>query len=218
MSFLIDSSGQVTEVLVENRTTSFLRYPLERLKVNQDEVSLMTDIEKKVGHLAGTFPILIKKKKIVENLSANNEVPPEIYENLSAEFSKALTEIKSETPKLLNDIDEQVKIQEETIKSLHLARTFLEIEHGIGNVADDTYQETLAGLLKEMNKASHGKADLLRIKTMASNVLLNSEETKTETEVKTQNDLAGGFAGEETTVNPASKDENSTIVVHMTQE
>jgi len=207
-SFLIDSSGLVREVLIENRNEEFVRFPVEGLKIDREEISLTTSIEKRAEVFSEKFPLTQKKRRILDRLKQNSEILPEIYEKLCSEFDKTLEEMKGEAKVLLEEAEKEVMVQEDYIKTLHLARTFLEIEHGIDNVKDDIYQVALIPILKEMKNASYRKINLLRIKDKVSSVLVGDGEVEsTKDTSKEQNN---------STIAPT--EQKPVITVHMTQE
>jgi len=55
---------------------------------------------------------------------------------------------------------------------LHLSRTFLEMEHGVGNVRDEVFRQSLISILKELKSASYKKMNLLKIKERISGLPL----------------------------------------------
>lgn len=174
VSFIIGSLGEVKEVLVENKSEELIRFPAERLRVSQEEVFLVSDIERRVEKLCGIFPTLVRKREILESLFKNKEILPEIYESLSADFDKSINEMKVEAQNLLSDIERQIQFQENSIKMLHLARTFLEMEHGIGNVKDDAFRQSLLSILREIKYASYRKMNLLKIKEKVSSITIQT--------------------------------------------
>jgi len=88
VSFIIDSSGNVREVLIESKSEMLVRYPVERLKYSQEDVFLVFDVERRVEEICEKMPVLLKKREILESLFKNKEILPEIYESLSAEIDK----------------------------------------------------------------------------------------------------------------------------------
>ncbi|MEM2587841.1 MAG: hypothetical protein QXV23_06030, partial [Candidatus Bathyarchaeia archaeon] len=74
-----------------------------------------------------------------------------------------------------NDIERQIQLQVNTIKMLHIARAFLEMEHGIGNVKDDVFRQSLLSILREIKSASYRKMNLLKTKERVSNVSLRAD-------------------------------------------
>lgn len=172
ISFIIDSSGAVREVLVEGRNEALARYPVRRLKCVQEDVFLVFDIERRVEEICERMPLLIKKREVLETLFKNKEILPEIYESLSAEIDKSISEIGAEAQGLLKEIDCEVQQQEDLIKTLYLARTFLEMEHGVGNVKDDAFRQSLLSILREIKHISHRKMSLLKTKEKLSSLIL----------------------------------------------
>lgn len=175
VSFIIDSSGEAKEVLVENKGDELVKYPVERLKISQDEIFLVSDIERRVDEICEKLPVLLKKREILEALFRNKEILPEIYESLSAEFDKSIDDMRVKAQNVLSDIERQIQLQENTIKMLHLARTFLEMEHGIGNVRDDVFRQSLLSILREIRYASYRKMNLLKIKEKVSNISIRAD-------------------------------------------
>jgi hypothetical protein len=226
-SFLIDPFGRVEEVLVEDRHGKLVSYEVERLKIDQDEVSLTSHVDKKMALLSERFPVMRKKRKVLDRLSDNKVIPQEIYQNLCKEFDKALKEMKSEAQNLLEDMDKQVKAQEDYIKMLQLARAFLEIEHGIGTVEDEVYQQSIMSLLKEVKNASQRKLSLLRTKDEVSSILLGEEEEPeeepqaeptAEPETEREVELETTPVEAESASKTESTEEKPAIPVRVTQE
>lgn len=170
ISFIIDSTGTVKEVLVESRNEVLMRYPVRRLRCTQEDVFLVFDIEGRVEEICARIPLLFRKREILETLFKNKEIPAEIYENLSAEINKLISEIESEAQNILKEIDCEIQRQEDLIKMLYLARTFLEIEHGVGNVKDDAFRQSLLSILREIKYVSQKKMSLLKIKDRLSSL------------------------------------------------
>jgi hypothetical protein len=176
VSFLIDSLGQAKEVLVETNYGQLVRYPVDLLEVGRDEVSVVSDVDKKVEVLSEQLPTIRKKRKILDKLAENKVIPSGIQESLCREFDKTLKEMKSEAQGVLEDMEKQVKAQDEQLKTLQLARAFLEIEHGIGTVSDEIYQQSLMSVLREVKNAQQTKLSLLRAKDKVTDALKEEKE------------------------------------------
>ncbi|MEM1506740.1 MAG: PRC-barrel domain-containing protein [Candidatus Bathyarchaeia archaeon] len=175
VSFVIDSSGEVREVLVENKGEEIIKYPVERLKAGQDDVLLVSEIDRRVEEICEKLPVLLKKREILESLFRNKEILPEIYESLSAEFDKSIDDMRVKVQGVLGDIERQIQSQENIIRMLHLARTFLEMEHGIGNVRDDVFRQSLLSILREIKYASYRKMSLLKTKEKVSGLSVRAD-------------------------------------------
>jgi hypothetical protein len=176
VSFLIDASGQAQEVLVENNYGKLVKCSIDMLKTEKDKVLLLSYVDKKVTELAEQLPITMKKRKILDKLSQDRVLPAGIYESLCKEFDKNLKAMKNEAQALLEDIDVEIKEQEDQVKTLQLGRAFIEIEHGIGTVQDEVYQQSIISILKEVKSAQQKKLRLLRTKDKIIDILQEEEE------------------------------------------
>ncbi len=176
VSFLIDPSGQTKEALVENGNGQLVKYPVSLLKVGRDEVSIVSDLDKKVETISEQLPTMRKKKKILDKLAENKVIPSGIHESISKEFDRNLKAMKDEAQTVLEDMDKQVKAQDEQLKTLQLARAYLEIEHGIGTVSDEIYQLSVMSILREVKNAQQTKLSLLKTKDKVSEALQEERE------------------------------------------
>ena len=181
-SFLIDSSGQVQEAFVQRSNGEFARYPVEKLRIDRDGIGLVSDVTTRLETLSERFPIMRKKRRVLDKLMENNKIPSDTYKNLSKWLDKALNGMEKETQDLMNDIGKQVADQEDFIKTVQLARTFLEIEHAMGTVKNEIYHQSLMSLLKEIRNASQRKVDLQEIKGKLAGILIEEEEVLPEPE------------------------------------
>jgi len=209
-SFLIDSSGRIDEVLVENAHGNLDRYSVERLKVDGAAISLISHIDTRIEVIAERLPVITKKRRILDKLSENKVIPLEICENLSREFDKALKGMKKEAQSLLEDMDKKAEEQEDYIRTLQMSRTFLEIEREIGTVAGEVYQRSLMSILREIKSARQRKLTLLGIKDKISGILVGEkEEAEEEPEAEPM---------PEPSVPAGSSEEREAIPIRMTQD
>ena len=176
VSFLIDSSGQPQEALVETIYGQLVRYPVDMLDTSKDEVAVVSEVAKKIEVLSEQLPTIRKKRKILDKLAENKVLPSGIHESLCKEFDKVLKEMKSDAQTVLENVDKQVKAQDEQLKTLQLARAFLEIEHGIGTLNDEAYQQSIMSILKEVKNAQQTKLNLLKTKDKVANALQEERE------------------------------------------
>ncbi|MEM3955447.1 MAG: hypothetical protein QW424_01675 [Candidatus Bathyarchaeia archaeon] len=164
ISFIIDSSGNVREMLVESKGEMLIRHPVERPRCSQEDVFLIFGIEKDVEEICEKMPILLKKREILESLFKNKEILSEIYENLCVEIDKSINEIRVRAQNLLKEIDDEIRCYEDSIRMLHLFRTFLEMERGVGNVRDEVFRQALPPILRELKSFFHKKMNLFKIR------------------------------------------------------
>jgi len=210
VSFIMDSSGQVNDVLIEGKRGILEKYPIEMLQIEDNEVFLSSSIEKKLKILSEKLPTTKKKRQVLERLSKEKVVPQAIFESLIREFDKALKEMKAEAKSLIGKIEEQAKIQEDRIKALQMARAFLEIEHAIGTVSDEIYKRSIVTLLKDMKNSQQRRLELLRTKEKAAQILQENPEVSPEKQK--------GEAHPVKQESQEQREESKAIPVRITQE
>jgi len=215
VSFIMDPSGQVKEVLIEGKKGILEKHPIEMLQIEGNEVFLVSPIKKKIKVLSEKLPTTKKKRQVLEKLSKEKVVPQAIFDSLIKEFDKALKEMKAEAKSLIDDIEEQAKIQEDRIKTLQMARAFLEIEHAIGTVNEEIYKRSIVALLKDMKSAQQRRLELLRTKEKVAQILQEKpeaglEEKRGEEETQT--------VKQEEQKEQEEKEESKAIPVRITQE
>jgi len=214
VSFIMDPSGQVKDVLIEGKQGILEKHPIEMLQIEDNEVFLSSPIEKKIKILSEKLPTTKKKREVLEKLSKEKVVPQAIFESLIKEFDRTLKEMKAEAKSLIDEIEEQAKVQEDRIKTLQMARAFLEIEHAIGTVSEELYKRSIVTLLKDMKNAQQRRLELLRTKEKISQILQEKPEVGGEEKQK----------GEAQTVkqkdqeSQEQKEESKAIPVRITQE
>jgi hypothetical protein len=218
-SFLIDSSGRIDEVLVENAHGNLNRFPVDTLKIDQAAVALISNIDTRIEAIAERLPIITKKRRVLDKLSENKVIPPEIYQNLCKEFDKALRGMRKEAQNLLEDMDKKAEEQEDYIGTLQMSRTFLEIEREMGTVKNEVYQRSLMSILNEIKNARQRKLTLLGIKDKISSILMDEEE---EIEEEPEAEPAPGPqlmpAEREPTLSNEPSAQGEAIPVRMTQD
>jgi len=214
VSFIMDPSGQVKDVLIEGKQGILEKHPVEMLQIEDNEVFLSSPIEKRLKILSENLPNTKKKREVLERLSKEKVVPQAIFESLIKEFDKALKEMEAEARSLIDEIEEQAKIQEDWIKALQVARAFLEIEHAIGTVSEDIYKRSIVALLKDMKNAQQRRLELLRIKEKVDQILEETPEVSLKEEQKGEAQITKQKAQER----QEGEEESKAIPVRITQE
>jgi len=214
VSFIMDSSGQVKDVLIEGKQGVLEKHPIEMLQIEDNEVFLASPIEKKIKVLSEKLPTTKKKRQVLEKLSKEKVVPQAIFDSIIKEFDKALKEMKAEAESLIDEIEEQTKIQEDRIKTLQMARAFLEIEHAIGTVSEEIYKRSIVALLKNMKSAQQRRLEMLRTKEKVAQILQEKHEVSLEEkrEEEAQKVKQEGQERQE------EREESKAIPVRITQE
>lgn len=229
-SFLIDSSGQVKEAFVQNSKGEFARYPVEKLRIGKNGLTLISDFTARLEALSERFPAMRRKRRILDKLMENNKIPSDTYTSLSKWLDKALEGMEKETESLLNEIDKQFVDQEDFIKTVQLARTYLEIEHAMGNVKNEVYHQSLMSLLKEIRNASQRKVSLQETKQELTDILIEEEEVlpepepqaerqaEPETQPRLMREPEISTDQKNVSPSPSSGQEGPPLRVHVTQE
>ena len=175
LSFIVDPTGQASKVLIRDNNGEYECYSVDRLTVENDAVVLLSEIDRTVRAVSERVPLLWRKKKVLDKLSNENKILPEIYESLYNEFSEPLEKLKIEAQGAVNELDRQINDCEETFRTLRLAKTYLEIEHEIGRVEEDAYKESLRAILNGLKGLVEKKQRLQEKRDTLSNILLGEE-------------------------------------------
>jgi len=201
VSFIMDASGKVEDVLIE-RHGALERYPADMLQIEGDEAFILSPIEKNLKNLSKNLPVVKKKRIVLEKLSKEKIVPREIFESLIKKFDGMLKEMENEAKSLIEEIDKEARLQEEYIKSLQTGRAFLEIEHAMGNISEEVYKRSIVALLRDVKNAQQKRLELLRTKERINALLeekpeITLEEKKEEDESQIAEEESGEEKGEE---------------------
>jgi len=210
VSFIMDPSGQVKDVLIERKQGVLEEYPAEMLQVEGDEVFISSLIERKLRILSENLPTTKKKREVLKKLSKEKVVPQTIFESLIKKFDKMLKEMMDEAKSLIEEIEKEAKLQEDHIKTLQMARAFLEIEHAMGTVNEETYKRSIVALLRDMKNAQQKRLELLRTKEKINDLL----EEKSEGGLEEKQEAKPQAVEEKS----QEKEERKAIPVRITQE
>ena len=186
VSFIMDSSGQVNDVLIERTQGGLEKHPIEMLQIEGDEIFLSSRIERKLKILSEKLPIIRKKRRVLDDLSRDKIIPQSIFESLVKKFDKTLKEMKDEAKNLIDEIEKEAEIEEDRIKALQMARAFLEIEHAIGNISEETYKRSIVALLKDTKNAQQRRLELMRTKERINELLEEKPEVVLEEKQKAE--------------------------------
>lgn len=218
LSFIIDSNGKVSEVLIKDNIGEYRCNPVDRLIVGNDAVISISEIDKTVQMVSERIPLLWRKKKILEKLLNEDKILLEIYEDLDKNFGEALGKLKAGAQGIVNELDKQINTCEEIFKTLHLAKTYLEIEYEIGHVDEDAYRESLRAILNGLTGLVEKKHNLREKREALSNILLGEDSLAEgvepeEEEIGETPEMKVPMAQEDVTRKPPESE--PVITVHM---
>jgi F0F1-type ATP synthase membrane subunit b/b' len=99
------------------------------------------------------------------------KISPEVYEDLHNSFEGALNQLKSEAQALMEKINKEIERCAQEIRELNYALVYLEVEHEIGEIDEQSYQTAFSTIQECLKKANMEKTDLESMKNKLSNIL-----------------------------------------------
>ena len=173
MSFMVSPNGRVDAVLVKHEDGNFFCHPSHQLTVNDnDDVVLVSDITIRADALCEEIPLIWRKDQVLSSLRKERKILPETYDEFHHQFDDALNKLKADAQAALDEIDKQVADCAERLKTVHSAKTYLEIEHEMGGVDDDLYQASVEVLMDGLKQTVTEKSDLEAMRTKLSSLLV----------------------------------------------
>jgi hypothetical protein len=171
-SFAVTPGGKFESVFVELGDGQFSKYSTEHLKFDGADITLVSSIKAQAAILCDQLPLIWRKDQAVKELSDKKKISRESYLELHTCFEGLLTQLKTETQALMEDIDEQTGRCADQIKGLNHALVNLEVEHEIGKVDNPTYETAFAMIQSNVRRIHSQKTDLDLTKSRLSNIIL----------------------------------------------
>ncbi|MEM2917577.1 MAG: CdvA-like protein [Candidatus Bathyarchaeia archaeon] len=178
-SFIVTPNGRVDEVFIEHGDSEFLRYPFDQFKIDENGVTLLSEIKTKVNMLCDGIPLIWRKDQALKSLLEKNKVSPEMYNELHRNFEGVLNQLKTEAQTIREYIDKKIAQCSEQIKELNSALINVELENEIGKLDENAYRTALEMIQEGLKWCNNEKADLEKMRNTLTNILLG--ETVTET-------------------------------------
>jgi hypothetical protein len=179
-SFALTPSGKFDAVFIEQGNGKFLKYSMENLKFDGGEVTLISRIKSEANALCDQIPLLWRKNQALKELLEKKKISPELYEELHSNFDGALTQLKSETQSLIEEVNKEIARCANEIRELNYALVHLEIEHEIGKISDQSYGAAFSIIQENLKRVNAEKSDLELTKNKLTNILLGEKTEKTE--------------------------------------
>jgi hypothetical protein len=185
-SFAVTTNGRFETVFVEQSDGKFLRQPVEHLKLDGDEITLISQTKSQATVFCDQIPLIWRKDQALKDLNEKKKISSELYHDLHTSFDGALTQLKGEAQVLLDNIGQDIDRLKEEVKTLNYALVHLEIEHEIGKVDEKNYEMAFTIIQDNIKRVNVEKADLEVTLSKLSNILLGDpcetdDEPKTET-------------------------------------
>ena len=174
-SFAVTPSGKFDTVFIEQGDGKFVKHPVEHLKSEGAEVTLLSKIKSDAYVFCDQIPLIWRKDQALEELSKKKKISLELYNELHSSFGGALTQLKTEAQEIAQRIDKEITRCSEEIRALNYALVHLEIEHEIGKIDDQCYEKAFTMIHDNLKRINEEKSDLEVTKNKLSNTLLGDK-------------------------------------------
>ncbi|MGB9741258.1 MAG: CdvA-like protein [Candidatus Bathyarchaeia archaeon] len=171
-SFALTPSGKFDAVYIELGDGKFLKHSIEYLKFDGNDVTLTSKIKLRTNVLCDQIPLIWRKDQALKELSEKNKISEELYRELHNNFEGALNQLKSEAQGLIEEINKEIAKCDETTKELNYALVNLEIEHEIGQIDNQSYENAFSLIQENLKRVNAMKSDLEQMRNKLSNILL----------------------------------------------
>ena len=217
LSFFAEDGGRVDRILVMDAREEYACYSLGKLRFIGDKVALVSELERRAKMLEEEIPLLRRKKDVLKKLSEENQVLPEVYEKIMMELDSASKKLMSEAESLIGEVEKEIDNYNKQLRMLHLAKTFLEIEHRIGNLEEETYKQSLTEILNGLKRVSNKQLRFREIKGTLTKVLTegSSSVPKSPTEEKQKEAEEVHVPEKQEELTPDRSESSPVITVHM---
>jgi hypothetical protein len=177
-SFALTPSGKFDAVFVEFGDGQFSKQPMDSLRFNGAEVTFVSKIKSQANMLCDQIPLLWRKDQAVKDLNDKRKLAPELYQELHSSFEGVLTQLKKDAQVIIEESAVEIARCEEEIKSLSYAIAYLELEHEIGQVDEETYKTAFSLLQESLKRATTEKTDYELTKSKISSILIGDPSTQ----------------------------------------
>jgi len=175
VSFAVTPSGKFDAAFIEQGDGKFLRLCVESLKFDGADVTLVCTTKSEASILCDQIPLIWRKDQALKELSEKKKISKELYEELHGNFDGALTQLKSEAQAVMEKIDKETARCVEETRELNYALVHLELEHEIGKIDNQSYENAFAIIQENLKRVNMEKADLELTRNKISNILLGEK-------------------------------------------
>lgn len=214
-SFAINPNGRINGVFVQHENGGFSRYPGDQFRVSGDDIVFLPLIKLRVKALCNEIPLIWRKNQALNELLEKKKIPPEMFEDLNADFEGALKQLKTDAEDILTDVEERIVNCTQQIKELNSALINLEIEREIGKINDESYRAAMTMIQGGLKQANAEKNDLDVMRKHLSNIILGETNAPT-AQTEEGNEVAPAEATPSTSTAPElSSLPEPPVIVHV---
>ncbi|MFW6110959.1 MAG: CdvA-like protein [Thermoproteota archaeon] len=187
-SLSVNPQGKVDSAFIQQGNGKIMKYPTEKLKIDDSGITLLSETKMKADGLSDRIPLIWRKNQALKELLEKDKISPQVYDDLHTSFDGILNQLKTEAKGLLENLEEETERCNQEIENLNYALVNLEIEHEIGKIDDQAYQEAFTTIQEGLKKANAEKNDLEKMESKLSNTILgeNISEPEMEDEEETE--------------------------------
>lgn len=171
-SFALTPAGKFDAVFIEQGDGKFQKHPVENLTFDHDDVMFVSQIKSRATILCDQIPLIWRKDQALRDLVSKKKISQELYEELHSSFDGVLNQLKAEAQALIEDTEEEASRCAEEIRQLNYALVNVEIEHEIGKIDEDNYEEAFNIIQGNLKRINLEKNDMEITKGRVSNILL----------------------------------------------
>ena len=185
-SFAISPNGSFDSIYVRQNDGKFVKYSAEHVKIEDSGITILSKIKIKVENLCNQIPLIWRKDQALKELVEKKKISQEVYEDLHRSFDGVLNQLKSEAQAVMKNIDEEIDKCSQEIKELNYALVNLEIEHEIGKINDQAYQNAFLTIQECLKRTNMEKTDLETLRNTLSNMLLGEKHEQPEIKIESE--------------------------------
>lgn len=171
-SFALTPNGKFDDVFIEFGDGQFSKKSIEHLRFNGSEITFVSKIKSQANILCDEIPLIWRKDQAVKDLTDKKKIAPELFHELHSSFDSVLTQLKKDAKVIIDESAVEIARCDEEIKSLSYAIAYLELEHEIGQVDEETYKTAFSLLQESLKRACTEKTDYELTKSKLSSILL----------------------------------------------
>ncbi|MDH5482141.1 MAG: CdvA-like protein [Candidatus Bathyarchaeota archaeon] len=216
-SFAVNPNGKFDAAFIEQGDGKFLKLSTERLKFDGADVTLIHTIKSGANAFCDQIPVIWRKDQALKDLVEKRKISQELYEELHNNFDGVLTQLKTEAQTLLEALDKEIVRCSKETRELNYALVHLELEHEIGKVDSQSYEEAFTIIQENLKRVNTERGDLELTKSKLSNILLGEERNTTEQETTEQekNEVAEDSSKEPASASPSPELPEPPVVVYV---
>jgi hypothetical protein len=176
ISFATNPSGKFEAAFIELSDGRFTKQPMEHLTFTGADITFISKIKSKAAVFCDQIPFIWRKDQALKELVEKKKIAQVLYQELHTNFTTVLSQLRKDAQILLDETMQGITRCDEELNTLSYSVLYLELEHEIGKISDDTYKASFSNLQETLKRTNAEKTDLETTKTKLSNILLGDPQ------------------------------------------